>query len=73
MQVDTGEELLWIGYDDLVIAVGAVARALPIPGLAEHALGFKTIADAIQPPEPRAAAARGGDGGGLAESTAGAS
>ena len=26
-QVDTGEELVWIGYDDLVIAVGSVAHA----------------------------------------------
>ena len=26
----------------------SVSRALPIPGLAEHALGFKDLADAIQ-------------------------
>ncbi|MFN2472050.1 MAG: NAD(P)/FAD-dependent oxidoreductase [Gaiellaceae bacterium] len=36
-----------IRYDDLVIALGAVARTLPIPGLAEHGLGFKSLADAI--------------------------
>ena len=34
-------------YENLVVALGAVARTLPIPGLAEHALGFKNLADAI--------------------------
>jgi NADH dehydrogenase len=33
--------------DQLVLALGAVARTLPIPGLAEHGLGFKGLADAI--------------------------
>jgi NADH dehydrogenase len=37
-----------IQYERLVIALGAVARTLPIPGLAEHGLGFKGLADAIQ-------------------------
>jgi NADH dehydrogenase len=36
-----------IGYDRLVVAAGAVARTLPIPGLAEHGLGFKDLAGAI--------------------------
>ena len=30
-----------------MVALGSVSRVLPIPGLAEHALGFKTLADAI--------------------------
>ena len=30
-----------------MIALGAISRALPIPGLADHALGFKSLADAI--------------------------
>jgi NADH dehydrogenase len=34
-------------YDQLLLALGSVSRALPIPGLAEHAIGFKTLADAI--------------------------
>jgi len=34
-------------YEHLVVALGAVARTLPVPGLAEHALGFKDLADAI--------------------------
>jgi NADH dehydrogenase len=38
---------LEIGYEHLVIALGAVVRTLPVPGLAEHGLGFKTLADAI--------------------------
>src|ERR1700755_2029518 len=29
-------------YDELVVALGSTSRTLPIPGLAEHALGFKT-------------------------------
>src|SRR5918993_3914265 len=37
-----------VGYEQLVLAVGAVPRTFPIPGLAEHAVGFKDLADAIQ-------------------------
>ena len=36
-----------ITYDQLVVALGAVPRSLPVPGLADHALGFKSLADAI--------------------------
>ena len=38
---------LEIGYEQLVVALGAVTRVLPVPGLAEHGLGFKDLADAI--------------------------
>ena len=48
VQVQTEENLFWIGYRDLVVALGAVSRTLPVPGLAEYGLGFKTLADAIQ-------------------------
>jgi NADH dehydrogenase len=34
-------------YDHLVMAAGSVARTLPIPGLAEHGVGFKTVGEAI--------------------------
>jgi len=34
-------------YDHLVVALGAIARTAPVPGLVEHAVGFKTIAEAI--------------------------
>jgi NADH dehydrogenase len=37
-----------LAYDQLVLALGAVPRTFPVPGLAEHGLGFKDIADAIQ-------------------------
>ena len=47
VQVETEEGLTWLGYDTLVIALGAITRTLAIPGLAEHALGFKDLADAI--------------------------
>lgn len=36
-----------IRYDNLVVALGSVPRTVPVPGLAEHALGFKDLADAI--------------------------
>ena len=38
-----------MSYEQLVVTLGAVSRSLPIPGLAEHALGFKSLADAIHP------------------------
>ena len=34
-------------YDQLVVALGSVSRVLPVPGLSEHAIGFKTLAEAI--------------------------
>jgi NADH:quinone reductase (non-electrogenic) len=42
---DVGD--LALSYDRLVIALGSTARMLPIPGLAEHAIAFKNLADAI--------------------------
>jgi NADH:ubiquinone reductase (H+-translocating) len=36
-----------LAYDILVSALGSVARTLPIPGLAEQAIGFKQIEEAI--------------------------
>ncbi len=36
-----------IEYDVLVVCPGSVSRLLPIPGLAEHGIGFKTIGEAI--------------------------
>jgi NADH dehydrogenase len=34
-------------YDQLIVALGSTSRTLPIPGLAEHAVGFKTLPEAI--------------------------
>ncbi|MFF2362230.1 NAD(P)/FAD-dependent oxidoreductase [Streptomyces sp. NPDC058122] len=36
-----------ITYDELVLAPGSVSRTLPIPGLADLAIGFKTVEEAI--------------------------
>ncbi|MDI1460412.1 NAD(P)/FAD-dependent oxidoreductase [Catellatospora sp. KI3] len=36
-----------IPYDHILVAPGSVSRTLPIPGLREHAVGFKTIGEAI--------------------------
>src|SRR5690349_4532061 len=35
-------------YDHLVVALGSVSRTLPIPGLAEHGIGFKSLPEAIE-------------------------
>lgn len=47
VEVETAAGLHVVRYERLVVALGAVPRALPIPGLAEHALPFKSLADAI--------------------------
>ena len=36
-----------LAYDQLLLALGSVSRVLPVPGLEEHAIGFKGLADAI--------------------------
>ena len=36
-----------LSYDVLVLAPGSIARTLPIPGLRETGIGFKTVAEAI--------------------------
>jgi NADH dehydrogenase len=41
-----GEERT-LAYDHVIVAVGSISRALPIPGLKEHAVGLKTLSDAI--------------------------
>jgi NADH dehydrogenase len=47
VRVETESGALELEYRNLVVALGAVARVLPVPGLAENALGFKDLADAI--------------------------
>ena len=34
-------------WSELVLALGAVPRTVPVPGLADHGLSFKSLADAI--------------------------
>jgi NADH:ubiquinone reductase (H+-translocating) len=36
-----------ISYDQLVIALGSVNKLLPIPGVADHAHGFRSLAEAL--------------------------
>ena len=45
VETDIGD--VEVSYRRLVIALGSIARMLPIPGLAEFALTFKDLADAI--------------------------
>jgi NADH dehydrogenase len=43
----SGGEERAIGYDEVVLAPGSRSRVLPVPGLAEHGIGFKTVQEAI--------------------------
>jgi NADH dehydrogenase len=36
-----------LGYDRLILAVGSVNKLLPVPGVAEHAHGFRSLAEAL--------------------------
>jgi NADH dehydrogenase len=36
-----------VPYDEIVIGVGSVTRTLPVPGLQDFAVGFKTVGEAI--------------------------
>jgi len=36
-----------LSYDVLVLALGSIARTMPIPGLRETGIGFRTVAEAI--------------------------
>jgi NADH:ubiquinone reductase (H+-translocating) len=46
VQPDEGEAYP-VPYDILVVCPGSISRLLPIPGLAENGIGFKTIGEAI--------------------------
>jgi NADH dehydrogenase len=45
VETDAGAQV--VRWQELVLALGAVPRTVPIPGLTEHALSFKSLADAI--------------------------
>ncbi len=36
-----------LAYDVVVLGIGSISRVLPVPGLAEEGVGFKSIAEAI--------------------------
>ena len=46
VRTTAGEERT-IDYDIVVLAPGSRSRVLPVPGLAEHGIGFKTVQEAI--------------------------
>jgi NADH dehydrogenase len=48
VSVETEAGPFTVEYEQLVLALGSIARTLPIPGLAEHGFGFRDLADAIQ-------------------------
>ncbi|HEU4354811.1 MAG TPA: NAD(P)/FAD-dependent oxidoreductase [Actinomycetota bacterium] len=43
----TEERTIDVAYDEIVLAAGSRSRVLPVPGLAEHGVGFKTVQEAI--------------------------
>jgi NADH dehydrogenase len=45
--VDTELGTQTVHWRELVLALGAVPRVVPVPGLTEHGLSFKSLADAI--------------------------
>ncbi|QIB44938.1 NAD(P)/FAD-dependent oxidoreductase [Streptomyces aureoverticillatus] len=45
--VEENTGALDITYDELVLAPGSISRTLPVPGLADHGIGFKTVEEAI--------------------------
>ena len=45
VETDVGEQL--VRWEELVLALGAVPRTVPVPGLEKHALSFKSLAEAI--------------------------
>ncbi|MFE1950292.1 NAD(P)/FAD-dependent oxidoreductase [Streptomyces sp. NPDC059524] len=44
---DEGTGPASIAYDELVLAPGSISRTLPVPGLADHGIGFKTVEEAV--------------------------
>ncbi|MFD7404556.1 NAD(P)/FAD-dependent oxidoreductase [Streptomyces sp. NPDC059866] len=44
---EEGTGIEQLSYDELVLAPGSVSRTLPVPGLADHGIGFKTVEEAI--------------------------
>jgi NADH dehydrogenase len=45
--VETETGTLEVQFDDLVVALGADVAWAPVPGLIEHAMGFKSLGDAV--------------------------
>jgi NADH:ubiquinone reductase (H+-translocating) len=48
VEVESEAGRFTVTYTDLVVALGSVVRVPPVPGLREHALALKDVADAIR-------------------------
>ncbi|MFC7310196.1 NAD(P)/FAD-dependent oxidoreductase [Streptomyces monticola] len=44
---EEGTGAVQLTYDELVLAPGSISRTLPVPGLADYGIGFKTVEEAI--------------------------
>ncbi|HET7573181.1 MAG TPA: NAD(P)/FAD-dependent oxidoreductase [Gaiellaceae bacterium] len=47
VEIETDAGPQQVRWRELVLALGAVPRTVPVPGLTEHGLSFKTLADGI--------------------------
>ena len=47
VEIETDVGMQTVRWRELVLALGAVPRVAPVPGLTEHGLSFKSLADAI--------------------------
>lgn len=47
IEIAGGEDIV-MQYDQIVMTAGAVTRTFPIPGVAEYAIGMKTIEEAVE-------------------------
>ncbi|MGT2460699.1 NAD(P)/FAD-dependent oxidoreductase [Sinomonas atrocyanea] len=47
IQLPGKEGTVEVPYEDIVIAAGSITRTFPIPGLAEHGIGIRTIEEAV--------------------------
>jgi NADH dehydrogenase len=45
--LDSLGEISHMGYDRLLLAPGGVTRLFDVPGLTEHGIGFKAVAEAL--------------------------
>src|SRR6202140_1857722 len=45
--IGTGDGERTVRWRELVLALGAIPRTVPVPGLADHGLSFKSLPDAI--------------------------
>ncbi|WP_251019787.1 NAD(P)/FAD-dependent oxidoreductase [Streptomyces sp. ISL-11] len=44
---EDGTGAIEVHYDELILAPGSISRTLPVPGLSDHGIGFKTVEEAI--------------------------